>query len=279
MSEDNREQVEYWNGDAGQRWVEAQEWLDATLSPISSALLEKAAARPGERVVDIGCGCGDTSIALAATGADVRGVDISAPMLERAEARARSRTGGGRIVFTRADAATEHFTPDHDLVFSRFGVMFFADPRAAFSNLRAALDPGGRLCFACWQAPRVNPWVAVAVQAVRPFLPEPEEQPDPRAPGPFAFAEQDYVTAILQHAGFAGIGLESFTTDLHVAGDLDGAITFLTRLGPLARVLVELDETRRQEAIAAVRGALAPYETASGVALGSASWLVTARAG
>lgn len=279
MSEDNREQIEYWNGDAGQRWVEAQEWLDATLSPISAALLEKAATGQGERVVDVGCGCGDTSIALAASGADVRGIDISAPMLERAEARARGRSGGGRITFARADAATERFTPDHDLVFSRFGVMFFADPRAAFGNLRSALDADGRLCFACWQAPRVNPWVAVAMQAVRPYLPEPEEQPDPRAPGPFAFAEPEYVTAILQHAGFAGIGVESFTTDLHVASDLDGAITFLTRLGPLARVLVELDGAGQQKALAAVRDALSRHETASGVSLGSACWLVTARAG
>jgi ubiquinone/menaquinone biosynthesis C-methylase UbiE len=170
MSSDNHEQIEYWNGRAGETWVAAQEQLDAMLAPISDALVERAEVMSGERAVDVGCGCGDTTLALAARGATVWGIDISEPMLNRARARAPA---GAKVAFARTDAATQAFTPDHELVFSRFGVMFFADPHGAFRNLRTALTEGGRVCFVCWQAPQLNPWMAIAGRAVQPLLPQP----------------------------------------------------------------------------------------------------------
>lgn len=276
MSSDNDEQAEYWNGRAGQSWVAAQVHLDRMLAPVSAALLERSGARRGERAVDVGCGCGDSALALAQRGAAVWGIDISEPML----ALARSRAAGlDNVAFSRTDAATAAFTPDHDLVFSRFGVMFFADPHAAFQNLRTALVDDGRLCFVCWQAPQLNPWVSIAGKAVRPFLPEPDEPADPRAPGPFAFAEVPYVRDILEQAGFTDIAVDSFEPTLHLADDLEGAMDFLQQVGPLSHALAELEESAQAAALDAARQALAPYATDHGVDLDGACWLVSARAG
>lgn len=276
MTTSNHEQIEYWNGKAGQTWVVSQERLDALLAPVSRAVIERAAPVPGERAVDVGCGCGETTLALAARGAAVWGIDISEPMLARARERAPA---DAEVAFDRADAATHAFTPDHELVFSRFGVMFFADPYAAFRNLRSALSENGRLCFVCWQPPRQNPWMAIAGQAVQPFLPEPEETPDPRAPGPFAFADADYVRDILTQAGFAEITIEAFTTTVHVGDDLDQALEFLQQVGPLSRALAELEGDAATRALTAAREALASHLTPAGLDLGAACWIVHARAG
>lgn len=272
----NDEQIEYWNGPAGQSWVAAQVQLDRMLAPVSTALLDMSAPRQGQRAVDVGCGCGDTALALARQGAAVWGIDISEPML----ALARSRSGDvPNVAFSRVDAATASFTPDHELMISRFGVMFFADPFAAFSNLRTALTSEGRLCFVCWQSPRLNPWVAIAGKAVQPFLPEPDVQPDPRAPGPFAFADADYLQDILTRAGFADVAIEPFTPTLHLADDLDGAMAFLQQVGPLSRALAELDGDDQTAALHAAREAMAAHTTDKGLDLGAACWLVSARRG
>jgi SAM-dependent methyltransferase len=272
---DNAAQIDYWNGPAGQVWVEAQARLDRMMRPLTERLVDAASVDPGQRVLDVGCGCGETSLALAARGARVLGVDVSEPML----ARARERSGGiDEIVFARADAATHPFEPEHDLLFSRFGVMFFADPLAAFGNLRGALRPGGRLLFLCWQAARENPWMALAGRAVQPFLPPPETPPDPRAPGPFAFAEEAWVREILAGAGFLETTVEAVTPTLHLADDLEEALAFQQQVGPLARALAELDGPTRDEALAAAREALAPHVTEVGLRLGGACWLVSARA-
>lgn len=276
MADVNQQQIDYWNGQAGQTWAEAQQRLDTLLSPISSALLEGAAVQPGMRVIDVGCGCGDTSLALAAAGAAVWGIDISEPMLARAKSRG---AGVKQLAFARTDAATQAFTPDHDLLFSRFGVMFFVDPVAAFSNLRTALKPQGRLHFACWQAPRLNPWMAIAGKAVQPYLTEPGGEADPRAPGPFAFADPDYVRGILQQSGFADIRFDSLTPTLHLADTLDDGVRFLQEVGPLSRVIGELDAQAREQALAAARAALAEHLTDAGLDLGAACWLVSGRAG
>lgn len=270
----NEEQDRYWNGQAGQTWVEAQDRLDAMLAPISEQVLARAQPKSGERIVDVGCGCGDTTLSLAKSGAYVWGIDLSEPMLERARVRAE---GVHHVGFTRADAAVREFTPDHDLVFSRFGVMFFADPVAAFTNLRTGLVKGGRLCFVCWQAPRRNPWMAVAGQAIQPFLPAPAEAPDPKAPGPFAFADPGYVTGILEAAGYGAVEHESITPTLHLADDLDDAIRFQGRIGPLARALAELEGDQREAALAAAREALAAHMGPDGLNLGAACWIFTAR--
>ena len=272
----NEEQVAYWNEQAGRVWVEAQERLDHMLAPLSQLALDQAAAEAGERVIDVGCGCGDTAIAMARNGAAVWGIDISAPMLERAKARA---AGLDNVAFSVADASGQAYTPDHQLVFSRFGVMFFDDPVAAFSNIRRALTPDGRLVFVCWQAAGANEWLSVAGRAIAPHLPAPAEPPDPRAPGPFAFAEPDYVTDLLQQAGYSDIDVAAVGPTLHVADNLDQAMEFQSRIGPVARVIAELDAAARERALADARAALAERLTGDGINLASAAWIVSARPG
>lgn len=271
---DNSVQIEYWNGQAGETWVRRIDRIDAMLAPITQALLERAAVKPGERVVDVGCGCGTTSIELVRRGARVFGVDVSGPMLALAKQRAAGLQG---IAFKQADAAIQPLTPDHELVFSRFGVMFFADPVAAFRNLRTGVTPDGRLCFVCWQAMSENAWMSTAGQAVMAFLPKPAAPPDPRAPGPFAFADRAYLRGILEQAGFGAIEIEDFRTKLHVGDDLDQAMAFQSDVGPVARALAELEGEPRERALAAARDALARHLTPSGVDLGAACWIVRAR--
>ena len=278
MSKANQEQVEYWNGRAGTTWVNYQERMDAMLEPLSAATLASAAVQAGERVIDVGCGCGATSLALAREGASVWGLDISAMMLERAVARGRE-AGLEQATFSETDAATQAFAPEHDLIFSRFGVMFFSDPSAAFANLRTALKPGGRLCFLCWRKPRENPWMSVAGAAIQPLLPEPASPPDPRAPGPFAFADPDYITAILEGAGYRDVTVTAVDRTVHLADSLDDALDFQAQIGPLARALAELDEDALEQARALARAALAEHVSGDGLNLGAACWLVQARNG
>ena len=272
---DNSAQIDFWNGQAGETWVRAQERMDAMLSGLTAETIRHAAPEPGEQVIDVGCGCGATSIALAELGASVWGVDISEPMLNRARKRASSFD---KARFSVDDAASAAFTPEHQLIFSRFGVMFFADPVAAFRNLHGALTEQGRLVFLCWQAAAANPWVAIAGRAVQPYLPAPESPPDPRAPGPFAFAEESYIREILGSAGFKDVAVEALTAELNVGASLDEAIEFQSEIGPISRVLAELDEEPRQQALAAARQALEPYADDQGVRLSAACWVVSARA-
>lgn len=271
---DNSQQIEYWNGKAGATWVAAQERLDRMLEPLSARAVAAAATQAGERVIDVGCGCGTTTLALAASGASVWGVDISAPMLALAKARA---AGLDNVAFSEGDAATHHYTADHQLIFSRFGVMFFADPRSAFANMRTSLTGDGRMVFLCWQAPRENPWVSVGGMALQPFLPEPATPIDPRAPGPFAFADRDYLNGMLKDAGFVDIQIEDVRETVHVADSLDEAMAFQSEIGPAARALTELEGDQRDQALAAVRSALSERMTDSGLHLGAATWLVSAR--
>lgn len=272
----NEGQKDYWNGNAGETWVQSQERLDKLLGPLSDVALERAQVKPGERAIDIGCGCGTTSRQLAERGAAVWGIDISQPMLSHAKARFK---GVPDLAFSVSDASSQAFTPDHQLLFSRFGVMFFDDPVAAFRNLRTALAADGRLVFLCWQEAAKNQWLSLAGRAVQPFLPPAANPvPVPNGPDPFAFADTNYVAGILNQSGFRDIGFESLQPMLHLADDLDGAIAFQTRIGPLARVLAELKGEVRDKALNAARDALAAHVTPEGIRLGAAAWLVTARA-
>ena len=272
---DNQAQIDYWNGQAGATWVRAQQRLDAMLGDLTNVAIAKANPKPGERAIDVGCGCGATAEALAQAGASVWGIDISGPMLAHAKERLAAMEN---VAFAQTDAATQKLTPDHELIFSRFGVMFFADPVGAFTNLRTGLTADGRLVFMCWQAPRDNPWVSVGGRAIQPFLPE-GEPVDPKAPGPFALADADYLHSILDEAGYVDIDIESVTMDQSLGEDLDAAMAFQGEVGPMARVLAELDGDTKLQAINAARKALEPYVTPAGVILGSAVWLVSARNG
>lgn len=274
----NADQIAYWNNAAGETWAALQDRLDRQIELLGLRAIEAGAPQPGERVLDIGCGCGQTSFELARrvgpTG-QVLGADISAPMLEVARERAAQATGA-QVSFLQADAQTHAFPKGgFDLAFSRFGVMFFDDPAAAFRNIGAALRPGGRLAFVCWRPMLENAWMATPLFAALPLLP-PLPPPDPTAPGPFAFADPDRVQAILGEAGFEAIDIQAH--DQPIGGnDLDETVAMALKVGPLGAVLREHPHLR-DKVVGAIREALAPHVTPDGVMLPSATWIVTARA-
>src|SRR3974390_2918202 len=204
----NADQIAYWNGPGGEHWTERQPLQDILLAPISQILIDSAAANPGERIIDVGCGCGSTSIALAqavAPSGFVLGIDISAPMLARARQLAPKTLP---VDFVLADATVHPFDPaSFDVLVSRFGVMFFAEPALSFANLRRALRPSGRVAFACWREPRENPWMMAPLQAIYQHVPK-LPPPGPEDPGPFAFASEARVHRILGDAGYKAIAME-----------------------------------------------------------------------
>jgi SAM-dependent methyltransferase len=268
------QQVAYWNGPAVSRWISRQEQMDAGLAPVAEAAISLAAVTPGEHVLDIGCGSGATSLALARlvgpTG-QVTGLDVSAPMIELARSRL---AGHGNLTFELADAAA-HKLPaaSADLLFSRFGVMFFGDPAAAFANLRQALKPSGRLVLACWRPLDENLWMLVPLQAVQPLIP-PLPRPNPEEPSPFAFGDTRRVTRILTSAGFAVPGFTKFDMAMHLGAGLDEAVEQGISFGATARALQGQPDSVVQAAKEAVRTALAPHLTANGIALPGAIWLI-----
>jgi SAM-dependent methyltransferase len=277
----NAEQIAYWN-DRGKQWVAVNDMLDAMIGPLGRHALDRARVAPGETVLDVGCGCGDTTLELArrvGPSGRVHGVDISAPMLARARERAQ-QAGASQITFEQADAQTHAFAPaTFDLVFSRFGVMFFVDPRAAFANLRGALRPGGRLAFVCWQAFPQNSWMAVPLMAAAPHVKLPAP-PAPDAPGPFSFGDDQRVRSILSDAGFANVTVDALQEPVTLAGSggLDAAVEFaVTGVGPLAAALREAGPAAATPVRAAIREALAPYTTGDSVRLPSAAWVVSTR--
>ena len=257
-------------------WAEVREPLERQLAPLGRHALAALAPRPGEAVLDIGCGGGETALDVArAVGPDgtVVGIDVSAAVLAFAR---RAAEGCERVRFIEADAEVFPFEPaSFDAAFSRFGVMFFADPIAAFGNIRRSLRPDGRLAFVCWRALEENPLDMLPLRAASAHLP-PQPAYDPEAPGPFAFADPDRVRGILQRAGFGDI--EIIARDEQVgSGDLDTMLAVCSRVGALGKILRENPELRAA-ALPAVRAALAAHDGPDGVRLAAAIWVVTARA-
>jgi SAM-dependent methyltransferase len=277
----NAQQIEYWNEVSGARWVEMNDIIDSQISPLGDFAIERAAIASGERVLDVGCGCGQTSLQLAervGESGSVLGLDISAVMLERARERARE-AGLGQLEFRNADAQTEPFAGDFDRIFSRFGVMFFADPKAAFTNLLSALRPGGRLTCLTWQSLGANPWMQIPLAAAAKHLPPGGPPPDPTAPGPFSFADSERVEKILSAAGFADAAHESLERELLVGGGgtLDETVAFVAQLGPAGAALREADDVLRARVLTEIRESIEPYHDGAGVRMPAACWIVSAR--
>jgi SAM-dependent methyltransferase len=276
----NADQIAYWNGAGGQRWAVRQPVQDVLLQPIADILIDRAGVKSGERVLDVGCGSGSTSFAFAqAVGSTghVMGIDISTPML----ARAREVTPpGAPVEFVLADATVHAFVPESfDLLASRFGVMFFADPALSFANMRRAMRRSGRLAFACWREPRENPVFMTPLQAVYRHVPK-MPPPGPEDPGPFAFASEARVKRVLGAAGFTGIAMEpcNLALDVAVGRGLDAAVRSALEIGPAARALAEQPPDVVDAATQSVREVLAPYLKGQTVPLDAAIWIVTARA-
>jgi len=275
------DQQAYWNGAAGHKWTDHQDTLDITFAPVLRALITRAAVRPGERVIDVGCGCGASSVELASmvgAGGEVLGVDISAEMLERARQRAGAALP---LRFLLGDAGSHAFPRGAtDLLFSRFGVMFFPDPVAAFRNLAGALKAAGRVTFACWRTPRENPFFITALQEAIRFVPRLPETP-PDEPGPFAFANPDRVRRILGDAGFSNIAVDPFDCDLDLAGGrgLGHARTMALSVGPASRALDGHPTATVKAAGDAIEERLRQHLRGGSVPLAGAMWIVTATKG
>ena len=273
----HEEQAALWNGVAGQAWVDAQESLDRMFQPFEDLLVEPIPMGSGRRVLDVGCGTGATTLAAAGrlgpSGLAV-GVDISEPMI--ALARRRAARDGSPAVFVRADAEAHGFEPARfDTILSRFGVMFFADPVRAFANLRSATRAGGDLRFVAWRSPSESPFMTAAERAAAPFLPGLPPRPAD-GPGQFAFADGLRVRAILQASGWARIDVRAIDVECTLpVEDLDA---YITRLGPVGRVLWELDPPTRARAVEAMRAAFEPYVQGPRVRYVAACWRVTAQA-
>ena len=274
----NAKQIEFWNGPASDSWTEFMDSQDRMLGPLGEAAMTAADLATGHHVIDIGCGCGATTLELVrrvgATG-HVLGVDISTPMLERARKRAAAQEQSS-IALQNSDAATYGFTPQSfDRVFSRFGVMFFADPVAAFSNIRAALKPGGRLAFVCWQPLDLNPWMAITISVATQYIERPAP-PAPNDPGPFAFRDPERVTGILSDAGFSGIEITPNHQALAFEADIASTTSKLIQLGPMSQPIAQAPEDVQARIKTDLAAAIEAYMTDDGVKIDSATWIVSA---
>ena len=276
----NVAQQEHWNTVAGPKWVGLGEVMEKRMRAVNDLLLTAAAAQPSETVLDVGCGTGTTTLPLAEAVGDsgaVLGVDISETMLATARGRLHERMLSN-VEFLLADAQVHGFAPERfDLVASRFGVMFFADPVAAFSNIRRAMRSGGRLGFVCWAPLKDNPHWSVPLDVVQRHL-GPSAPPPAHAPGPLAFSDDAYLAGILQAAGFAGIEIESVSTWIDGSTPEQEA-EFACMMGPPSRLIAE--RKPGDAALASIKQALAeafaPFDTGSGVQLPASVFAVKAR--
>ncbi|MGF6549735.1 class I SAM-dependent methyltransferase [Paraburkholderia youngii] len=283
MAQQNAYQVADWNGQSGERWVANQARLDAMVSVFGEAAIEAAAPMKGERVLDVGCGAGASTLALAARvgrGGQVLGVDISAPLIGRARALAPPDTP---VLFQVADASSAELPEGaFDILFSRFGVMFFDDPTAAFAHMRRALRPGGRVAFVCWRGAAENDWVRLPMGALKGIVP-PSAPPDPEAPGPFSFGDRGRVARILTAAGFTDIAIAPFDASVPFGeggtrdAAIDDAVKMTLEVGPLSRALADQPDDIRARASAAVRAAFAGLPGERSVMIDGAAWIVMAR--
>jgi SAM-dependent methyltransferase len=279
MASANQEQRDYWNRDEVRHWVDQQRRYDEMLEPFGAAVLDAARIEPDHRVLDVGCGNGATSRAAARIASDgqVLGVDLSEPMLERARALAREE-GIDNVSFEVGDAQTRAFEPQFDHAISRFGVMFFDDPPAAFANIRSALRDGGRATFVVWQEALANEWRSVPGAAVIEHVGLPETN-DPESPGPFALADPDRTRNLFTQAGFRELTIEPFESSMLLGGrgTLDEAVDFLANTGIGKGLLEDAEPQAAASALAAIHGALEPFVSDEGVRIGSAAWVVSAR--
>lgn len=271
-------QREYWNGKVGEEWANHADAMDRMLAPLTHAAFDALALKVGERVLDIGCGAGATTLTAAeevGPAGVATGVDISQPLLALARERAKAKAN---VHFIDGDAGVAQIAAaPFDAIFSRFGVMFFGDNEAAFARLRENLTPGGSMTFVCWRAFDENIWASAPLAALAPLLSEPVAPPDPNAPGPFALADRSKIERILTASGWRSVSIAPWDGALAVGGggDAQSAAKFLLKIGPCARAVAD-QEVDRDAAIGVLSEFLAKHQSGAGVMLPAACWIVTA---
>ena len=281
MSEVNKNQRDFWSGKGGDIWVERQNVMDIMLSPLGEAALNKLNFNEEENVLDIGCGCGHTTLNIAKRIeplGNVTGLDISEPMLERAKESAVEMSITN-TTFKCVDVQTEDLGDQiYSAAFSRFGVMFFEDSIAAFKNINRSLISGGCLSFVCWQSPAVNPWQSLFIQELKKFLELPS--PPPRSPGPFAFMESEYVFSILEESKFQDINIEGHEAEVNMFSGrtLSDSVKDYISINPVVtEMLRDSSEDQTTEIVNSAIEAFSPYYSDKGLIFPSATWLVTAK--
>jgi SAM-dependent methyltransferase len=274
----NADQIEYWDGPAGEHWVAEQDRYDRINIQFGERIVTVLDAAPGERVLDVGCGNGALCLAIApvvAPGGTVHGLDISGPMLAAAARRA-GQAGLDNVTFEKGDAQV-HPLPDSafDAAVSRFGVMFFDDPGVAFTNVARTLRPGGRIVFACWQELARNEWLMVPAGAALAFVPMPDLGA-PGQPGPFSLSDPERIRAVL--TAFTEITVEEVIAPMRLGDTTDDVVEFMQRTDMAQTLMKDVDDDTASAAWVAVSDALGPYASPDGVTLNGAAWLVQARA-
>jgi SAM-dependent methyltransferase len=274
----NQEQREFWSDIKGDLWVTLQPRIDTMLATFGDKALDTLNPQSGERILEIGCGTGTTTLALGGrvgTSGEILAADLSRPMLNKAIERANV-SAEHPITFVEADAQVHSFpTATFDAVYSRFGVMFFDDPIAAFRNIRKAVRPGGRMAYVCWADRKANPWIRIPAGAAKTCLDLPAPPPDD-APGQFSMENEGRVQQILHDAGWSDIGLERFTVDGSIGSDAADAARFITKMGPMSEPFALADSDTQNKTLQVIEEALTPYSNDSGVTLGFSTWIVSA---
>ncbi len=281
---DNQQQMDMWNGRAGASWVRHNTLLEQLLAEPGRRCMDSLSLPVGARLLDVGCGCGNQTLEWASrldTDSTITGVDISKPMLTLAEELKVTNHSAlnATIEFVEGDASDSLFPNEtFDAIYSRFGVMFFADPTAAFATLRETLKPEGQLGFVCWQSPALNPFFTAPMQAALSVLPPPPPA-KPGAPGPFGLADRDLIERVLTDAGFTALKIEPLTLQLSVGASqsFDEIFEELIQIGPAAALIAESDPALKEPARTAVFERLSEfYSPGKGVSFEANFWLVNA---
>ena len=279
MEDKNAKQKDFWSGKGGDYWVEKQSEMDIMLNPLGEKALAKLDLKSNSDVLDIGCGCGATTLEIAKKVSEgtVTGLDISVPMLDKAESEA-SIQGIANVDFRVVDVQVDQLASEkYDYVYSRFGVMFFDDPYEAFKNIFSSIKEGGELSFVCWQDPSLNPWQSLSVQVIRGYLDMPS--PPPRSPGPFAFHEKDYVKEILEKSGFSNISFDDNQEDITMFSgkSLQEASEDYLAINPVVtEMLKDSPDDLKAEIVESLKEAFSEFHKGDGLVFPSATWVVSA---
>lgn len=274
----NADQIAYWNSAVADRWAKRQAEIDAMMAPFTDALLGAANLGPEGpwRILDVGCGSGETTLLAAEIGHELTGLDVSTSLLDLAKARAK-KAGQLSIDFFLGDASRIMIDPSFDLIMSRFGVMFFDDPPKAFGNLANMTKLGGRIVFVCWRNPRENQWVTLPMSALDGLV-EAGGAKQVDGPGPFAFADPNKVRSILTSSGFTDIKITPFDGEMTMGGlkGIQAAAAYIAEIGPAARAIAELPKEKRPQVMARLEAAIAPLMRDDNLVLQGGVWVVEA---